>query len=275
MLSNIWTITKGTFREALAKKIFLVFFGVSTFVLLIFILLFSFLKIEEFLPVINGQKEGETLNLIKQISLFFKMIVVVPLFGGGIFLSIFAVSNFIPNLLEKGNVDLFLSKPIARYQILLGKYLGGLIVVFLNIAYIVLGVWLLIGFKFGNWEFGFLSSILTITYTFALLYAFIIFIGVVTRSSILAMMISYLIFFIFSPLLLARDKISILIDSKPVEYILDGLYYLLPRTSELGAITGSLAESGSIPNWEPVFTSFGFMILSLLGAITIFSKKDY
>ncbi len=52
---------------------------------------------------------------------------------------------FIPNMMRKGAVDLLLSKPIHRVSLLIFKYLGGLMFVFLNTAYAVGGVWLVMG----------------------------------------------------------------------------------------------------------------------------------
>ena len=280
-MRNVWLLTKYTIREALSKKIFLAFTGVSTFVLLVFMGLFVFLGFEDFLPMVKTG--GEELDLIGEIVNIFKSIVVVPLFGGGIFLSIFAVSSFIPSLLEKGNVDLFLSKPISRPQIILGKFFGGVIIVFANIFYLVFGLYLLLGMKFGNWDPYVFNAVLLTTFTFASLYAMIILVGVLTRSSILAMMISYVIFFILSPMLVAREEIYILLDNSFIEFLIDAFYYIIPKTTELGKITFEMSELGrevvgddnmsSI--WQPILTTFGFMILNLAGSIFTFNKNDY
>lgn len=281
-MKNIWLLTKYTIREALSKKIFLAFTGVSTFVLLIFAGLFVFLGLDDFLPMIK--QDGQEMDIIGEIVNVFKSIVVVPLFGGGIFLSVFAVSSFIPSLLEKGNVDLFLSKPISRPQIILGKFFGGVIIVFANIFYLVLGLYLLLGLKFGNWDLHVFYAVILTTFTFASLYAMIIFIGILTRSSVLAMMLTYVIFFILSPMLVAREEIYILLDNSFFEFLIEAFYYVLPKTTELGRMTFELAEQGSkifLPDGsegfqlQPVLTTFGFMILSLAGSIFTFNKNDY
>jgi len=279
-MKNIWLLTKYTVREALSKKIFLAFTGISTFVLLVFSGLFIFLGLEDFMPIVK--QGGEKMDFIGQVIGFFKSLVIVPLFGGGIFLSIFAVSSFIPSLLEKGNVDLFLSKPISRSQIIMGKFLGGVLIVLANIFYLVLGLYLLLGIKFGNWDFYVFNAVIITTFTFASLYAMIIFIGIITRSSVLAMMISYVIFFMLSPMLLAREEIYILLDSTLLKYFIESLYYFIPKTTELGQMAFELSELGKEVmtaseglKWQPILTTFGFMILNLAGSIFIFNKKDY
>ena len=273
-MKNILTLTNFTLREAFSRKIFITFIGVSTFILLIFSILFATTSLDDITSSIQ-LSGGSNQDALYEIVKFFRVTIVIPLYGLGLFLSIFSTSSFIPNMLEKGNIDLLLSKPVSRSQIIWGKFLGGTLVVFINIAYLVIGIWLLIGLKFGNWEPDLLYTILTITFTFSVLYSLIILIGIATRSSLLAMMMTYLIFFILSPVLSARDKIMMLTDSKIVENLLDGLYYILPKTNELGELTSNIATGSSIGDYQPIVTSLIFMILSLTLSIIIFSKKDY
>ncbi len=274
-MRNILTITNYTFREALSRKIFLTFFGVSSLVLLVFAILFLSVSIEDMMPVVQTNGRNPFDDVIPKLTEFFKTFIVVPLYGGGLFLSIFSVSSFIPNMLEKGSIDLLLSKPVSRNQIILGKFFGGSVMVLVNVAYLVIGIWFLIGLKFGDWGIGMFYAIITITFTFMVLYSLIILVGILTRSSILAMMITYLLFFIFSPILAARDNIYILFDNKFVEFIIDAIYYTLPKTQELGSITADLARGSGIEEMQPVLTSFLFMILTLGLAIITFNKKDY
>lgn len=272
-MKNILIFTLYTLREAFSKKIVITFAAISTFILLGFIIFFTTVNIEDMMSMGNsGQNAG---NVMEDILKFFKMLIVVPLYGGGLFLSIFSASGFIPSMLEKGSADLILSKPISRFELIIGKYIGGILMVCLNIAYLIISLWLLIGIKFGIWELDFLLTIFTITYAFATLYSLIILIGILTRSSILAMMISYIIFFILSPILAARDTITLFVDSKVLSVILDVLYYLTPQTSELGELSTDLAVGGGINNPESIYISAILIILTLGLSIFIFSKKDY
>lgn len=271
---NILEITKQTIREAFARKIFIMFAGVSSLVLILFIITFATVGLEDLSGSIQ-MDAGRDLGILEEVVGGIKLFIVIPLFGGGLFLSIFSASSFIPNMLEKGNIDVLLSKPISRAQIIFGKFLGGTLVVLVNIAYLVIGIWFLIGLKFGIWHLSFLLTIVTITFAFAVLYSLIILIGILSQSSILAMMLSYVIFFILSPILSIRDQIMMLADSKVLEIILEGLYYIVPKTSELGSITSDIAVGGSIYDFQPIFTSAVFLILSIALSIIIFSKKDY
>lgn len=274
IMRNIYLITILTLRETFSRKIFIAFFAISTLSLITMGIILASVDVESFMSFF-GQKAQNNEIILSEILSGLKLMIVSPLFGFGLFLSIFSVSSLVPNMLEKGNIDLLLSKPVARYQIIIGKFLGGTLVVFINIAYLVIGMWILFGIKFGIWETAFLYSIPMITFTFAVLYSLIIIVGILTKSSILAMMLSYIIFIIISPILAFRENFYPLIDNKVTEIIIDVLYYIVPKTSELGTQMSDLSISGGIDDFQPILTSLAFMILILYFSIIIFNKKDY
>ncbi|MFO7446411.1 MAG: ABC transporter permease subunit [Ignavibacteriaceae bacterium] len=273
-MKNIWLMTWYTLREALARKVIIFFMGISVLVIILAAAIFSFMEAQ---MVIEGLSPAGHELALKEIILALELMFIAPLSGLCLLLAIFASSSFIPVMLEKGNIDLLLSKPVSRTQLILGKYLGGILVVFLNIGFLIIGIWLVISVKFSYWDFGFLSLILVITFTFAVLYALIVWFGVVTKSSTPGMMVAYLIFLILSPLLLfAKDKGKILIESDFVNTIIDGLYYLIPKTSELmGNITVDLTSGNGIKDFQPIISSSLFLILMVYLSITMFNKKDF
>ena len=273
-MKNTLIFTKLTVQEALSRKIFIFFLGVSVFILILLAIIFLSADLDQMLPFLSVTK-ANGIDLVSELVGAIKMFIIAPLFGIGLFLSIFSVSSFIPNMLEKGSIELLLSNPVSRTQILLGKFFGGVFVVFINLIFLIVGIWILTGLKFGIWEASILYAILTITFTFAVLYGLIILIGILTQSSVLAMMLTYLIFLIVSPLLTARDKLALLIKSETVKGILEVLYYIFPKTSEMGNITMIASTGGEVQNFQPVITSFLFMILTLYISIIIFNKKDY
>jgi ABC-type transport system involved in multi-copper enzyme maturation permease subunit len=112
-------------------------------------------------------------------------------------ISTIVTAFFIPNMLRKGTVDLLLVKPIHRTTLLLYKYVGGLLFMFLNTALIIVGVWLVLGLRSGLWSNGFLLSILVITYQFAVYYAISTLCAVWTRSPIVAILVTCVAWFIF------------------------------------------------------------------------------
>jgi len=269
-MKNILTITWYSLREAMARKVFISFFIIS--LLTIFFVAFI-ISMPNFVKAFVVGAGNNFLESFTALEIMF----ISPISLIGILMSVFSSASFIPVMLEKGNIDLLLSKPISREQLLIGKYLGGIAVVLINIALLIIGVWLVFSIKFSVWNFGFLLTIFTITFTFAILYSIIVLFGILTKSSAPGMMIAYLIFLIVSPVLYSvKYKLGVLIQSSLVKGIVDFVYYLFPKTSELmGKTTYDLATGGGITNYQPVLTSLGFLILTLGIAVAIFRKKDF
>ncbi len=270
-MKNIWILTWFTLKEAMARKVFIFFFIISLLAILITGLVFA---LSSNINVIAGGFKNMPFN--NPVTMI-EMMIVSPLSSLCLLLAIFASASFVPVMLEKGNIDLLLSKPVSRDQLLWGKFFGGILVVLLNIAFLVLGVWLIISIKFSNWNFSFLNIILSVTFTFAVLYSLMILFGVLTKSSTAGMMVAYFVFIILSPLLFAaKDKFYGMIESGFVKALIDIFYYIIPKTSELlGNITTDIISGKSIENYQPILTSFAFLLLTMGISISIFRKKDF
>jgi ABC-2 family transporter protein len=105
-----------------------------------------------------------------------------------VLIGVIITASFIPNMLQKGAIELWLSKPISRPALLVYKYVGGLTFVFLLTTATVLSVWLVIGLRSGIWATGFLIVIPAVTFYFALLYSVSTFAAVFTRSTVVAIL---------------------------------------------------------------------------------------
>jgi ABC-type transport system involved in multi-copper enzyme maturation permease subunit len=112
--------------------------------------------------------------------------------GGSVavLIGIIVTASFIPGMLRKGAVDLLLAKPVRRTSLLVFKYLGGLTFMFVNAAFVITGIWLVLGMRSGLWAPGFLVSTLVLTYFFAILYAVSTLFGVLTRSTVVCILMT-------------------------------------------------------------------------------------
>ncbi len=274
-MRNIYLLTLFTLKEAMARKVFLFFIGISILAILITALIFSLVDTQSIISGIENKTGNDF--LIRNIVSTLEIMIISPLAGLGLLLAIFSSSSFVPNMLEKGNIDLLLSKPVSRQQLLWGKYAGGLLVVLLNIAFLVVGIWLIISLKFSFWDPTFLWSLIIITFTFAVLYSLIVLCGVLTRGSMLGMMLAYFIFLILSPVLaLANDRADIFFRNDIVKSIIKGVYYFVPKTSELmGRMISDLATGKGIADFQPLISSLLFLILMMILSILSFRKKDF
>ena len=275
---KIFTLVRWTIRELAAKATLYVLAGISTLMLL-----FAALAIGA-----DSTAEGMTITFFgKPASPPVTREALADLagkieagFAGGLFLGVvvfgaFGTAGVIPDALEKGTVDLYLSKPIARWQLLLGKYLGSVAVMFLNILYFIGGLWLIVGVKVGVWNMQFLLSAFLLTYVFAALYAVVAFFGVVSRNMAIAIIAGILYFMLIAgPLESRQTGLYLLSESGIYRGILDGLYYIFPQipAMESGAIH---LISGEPAQATPFVQSF-FSVGGILGlAAWRLQKKDF
>jgi ABC-type transport system involved in multi-copper enzyme maturation permease subunit len=216
-------------------------------------------------------------------------------------ISVVITSFFIPNMMRKGAIDLLLSKPIMRPTLLVYKYIGGLIFVFLNTTIAVGGVWLVLGLRSGIWSNRFLLVIFGITFFFAILYAVSTLIAVLTRNAIVAILITvgfWFVMYLVGVIYVGADAFRKQKEAKDIvqEYkwaftTADVLHAVIPRTKDLDNLTTrliiddtlSVAEKRefqvdliTFPPWGEVIGVSGAWIAILLGlSCWRFSTRDY
>ena len=276
-MKNIWIITWSTLREAMARKVFLFFLGISAVVIIVLALISILTDTSSILGNIGNISHGNNpVTGIGGIVSMFEIVIINSIANLGLLLAIFSSASFVPVMLEKGNIDLLLSKPISRAQLLWGKYMGGILVVLINIAFLIIGVWFVISLKFSYWNFAILWSILLITFAYATLNAVIVLFGVMTKSSVLGMMTAYFMYLILSPFLIAaKDRMLPFLQNKVLNTILDGFYYVIPKTSEIfGKDIFNLA-SGTNIEIQPIISSFLFLFFIMILSVELFKRKDF
>jgi ABC-type transport system involved in multi-copper enzyme maturation permease subunit len=218
--------------------------------------------------------------------------------------SIIITAFFIPNMLRKGTVDLMIVKPIQRWSILLYKYLGGLTFIFLNTAFAILGIWLALGLRSGVWANSFLFMIFIITFFFAILYAVSTLFAVLTRSAIVAILMTcgaWFVFFIIGSLNQLFENQRLYENDHKVAQenrwgdntfatVIKGIRTVTPRTSDLNYLgqkillsdflTGTIAQATNLDrssiHWGESLTVSGIFVAVMLGlACWWFATKDF
>jgi ABC-type transport system involved in multi-copper enzyme maturation permease subunit len=263
-----------TFREAFARKIFWGFFGCSTALILFFIFIMRIDVVQGAIATVslfgNTSRGEDVQRLVRQAH----AAIAAFLYTAGMFLAVFASAGLIPSVFEPGRIELLLSKPVERYHILLGRYLGNLLVIAANIFYLVLAVWLIFGFKTGVWTYGFLwSSVLTL-FVFAVLLTVVVLVGVIWESAVVATMASFGLM-LLSPILAQKSVLERLLTSEFSRNIMRVSYYTLPKVFDLGRISHSLAQGDPVGDWMPVWSSALFGLANLGAALYLFAKRNY
>jgi ABC-2 family transporter protein len=221
----------------------------------------------------------------------------------GLLVSVALTAFFIPNMLQKGAVDLLLVKPVRRWALLVYKYLGGLTFISVNTAFVVVCVWLALGLRSGVWAPGFLLTILVLAFYFAVLYAVSTLFGVLTRNPIVALLMTCLFWGMLYGIGRTYREVAVVPPvppggsqpegaDTPDDWSLRALkvaHFVLPRTDDLNPLTTRLIAGGLLPEGqvrtyvqpapvrggESLAISSIYIVLFLALACWHFSAKDY
>jgi ABC-type transport system involved in multi-copper enzyme maturation permease subunit len=237
------------------------------------------------------------LDMSMAIFLILVEITVAEWIGGffGILIAIIFTAGFVPNLLQKGTLDLVLAKPVYRPLVLLAKYAGGIIYVMIPATALIGGCWLAISWRADFFNFGFLASIAVLATVFATLYSFTVLMGVVTRSTIASILLTiglWIVSFVMAVLTHPDTDIRI---PPAVASAVEKAQLFAPRTSELGQVSQYCIAKGNLgpdldgtlegrhaagrvrePKWVSlILSSVGFITAMLALACWILSRRDY
>jgi len=264
-----------TFQEARARWLFWGLFALSTLLILIFLFV---LQVDVAAGAISFLGIQATSRRIFSIQKFVNVSyswVSIALFVWGTFLAVFASSGLIPSVLEAGRIALLLSKPLSRTTLLLGRYVGNLAVVSINHTYLVLTVWIILGFKTEIWSPRFLLAIPVSIFLFAVLLCVVVLVGVVSESAALSVMAPVGLSLI--SLLLAQHQFVVrLLSSEWSRQLWMFFYWILPKVFDLGnAMRQTILFDRSAAWLMPIATSAAFGVVALASALHIFEKRDF
>jgi ABC-type transport system involved in multi-copper enzyme maturation permease subunit len=278
---RFWGMLRYTMGEALRKGTLLFYFGVATIIILIFAFGIGHSPDDPSVITVFGNPFSHPsfphFNVVEFLLLQLHSSSVFWI----IFLGVFGSAGLIPAMLKKGTIDLFLSKPLARFELLMARALGAVSGIAINLIYFFIGIWLIFGLKVGVWHWGFLSSVLYVIFAFTCLFSVVTLIGLMTRSTVFSIIITFC-YALISLLLESRERGLYLIwDNDIYHHVLDAFYYLTPQLyAMLDNSSRVIGQNPFIPS-TPEFTFlpflYSFFSASLLYflATYYFSRQDY
>lgn len=268
-------LVRDTFREAFARKLFWGLFGLSTFLILFFLFIMKIDVVQGALATVSlfGQITGRSIDvkhLVRQVHAGISSFLYTWL----MFLALFASAGLISSVFEPGRIELLLSKPVSRLHILLGRYAGNLLVVGLNACYLVLGVWLIFGWKTGVWNSAFLAVIGTTVFMFGVLLSAMVLVAVLSESGALALMVAFALM-IMSVILAQRSIAERLLSSEWSRNVWRGLYWVFPKVFDVGRMNMDFVQGRAVGALDPIWSSAAFAAVMLAASIYSFSKRNF
>lgn len=283
-------IIEATIREGIARKTILGMFIVSTVAIVVAILLFQMNVVQHGLlsPVsshahvqmdqngVRSSANGMALAGMTVLDMVW-MGISSTLLVICVFLGVFVTAGFITSIMEKGSIDLLLSKPVSRWVYIAGRYTGAVLIIFAEVAYLIFGLWLVAGFSLGSWSPAFLMTILIITLAFAGVYSLVTLFGVLTRSSWFAIIIGLALYIIGSIVIPLGQFLDRLLNGEPSGGVLTtvstGLRYLVP-SQEMGRAIASVILGQSV-SAGPLFVTLGLCVGYVALSCLAFSRKEF
>ena len=276
---RLGALVADTFRESLARKIFWGFWACSTAVLLLLLTVLNIDIVEGSLAAVHvfGAEVGGNAVQGLPVEDIVKLVLgglAAFLFSVGLFLAIFASAGLIPTIFEPGRIDLLLSKPLSRAELLLGKYVGTLAVISANIAYLVVGAWLILGWKTSIWQIEFLASGALAIFAFAVMLTVVTLVATASNSAVLSTMIAYVVLLV-SSIVSQHERIAPLFSSQWPRDLVKAAYVTLPKIFEIGDLSRRLMSGRTIESWAPFWSSGLFAVAALGLSVWLFERKDY
>lgn len=159
---------------------------------------------------------------------------------GGILVAIVVTSPIIPHTFEPGAIDLLLSKPVSRSLVFLTKFLGGCAFTTVNAAFMIGGLWLILGLRLGVWYPNLIWCIPLYLFLFAIYYAVSGLAGLLWRNAIVSVVMAGVFWAICFGLGLAREALDRLLMSP------QRLVQLVPADESLLAVN----QQGQFVRWD-------------------------
>ncbi|WP_254510653.1 ABC transporter permease [Anatilimnocola floriformis] len=112
------------------------------------------------------------------------------LLGIGLLVAIIVTSPAIPNMFDPGSLHLLLSKPVLRSLMFLSKFLGSCAFVLMCATYLFIGIYFLLGTRWGVWEPRLMWCIPVYTFVFGIYYSVAAVAALVWRNMIVSIIVA-------------------------------------------------------------------------------------
>lgn len=219
---STWVIARSTFGEAIRKRIGLyILFSAILFIILS--QLFASLSVSG--SVASQGTQGAASGSVEVMvikSMAFGIIVL-----GGLILSIFLSFDLVPSDMDKKTIYTILSKPVHRYQYIVGKYLGTAAALAMNVGFMGVALLALVFLKTGYLQWPILAGVLMFLLQFSVLAALAILLSlVVSRNITVALCFAFYVMGMVSEF---WQGIAATTPSKGIQWLAQFMHYAIPN----------------------------------------------
>jgi ABC-type transport system involved in multi-copper enzyme maturation permease subunit len=209
----------------------------------------------------------------------------------GVLLVLLWTAGFLPDFLEPANAAVLLGKPVPRWSLLAGKYLGVVGFVGMQTVLFVGGTWLALGVSTGVWVPQYLLCVPVLLFHFAVFFSFSVCLAVWTRRPVVCM-VGVLAF--WAVCWGTNHSWHVFQGATPAAHVpvlLDAGYWVLPKPADLNwtlfDMLGAQSHFGkvldyrafAVPDATPLLLSALTSLLFAAGVLALsafrFARLDY
>ena len=149
----------------------------------------------------------ERLEQIVEVTIVALMSFVVGTIG--VFVAILATASQVNRIFDEGSINLLLSKPVSRSMLYLAKYVGGCAFITIVAAYFIAGISLIVGVRFGVWQWRPLACLPLFVFMFMTYYSVSGLASIVWKNTIISIAAAIVFFLVCFLLGLAKQGIEL------------------------------------------------------------------
>jgi len=267
-----WTIAVYTWREGMRKKILMAFLILSVLVIVGSNFMTSFLT-----QVTPGSEVDMEVKQMKDLC-----VTAISIFG--VLITIFISASVVPNEVENKVIYTVLSKPVRRFQYLLGKFAGVQLIVILNLILMAALFFVALYLKERIMPTLLLWSTLLTYFEFLIVSAFTFALSCAATSAVLPTIAGLFIYITgnlteyLKDVFVRAGQTDLWID-RMIGYISYGLYQILPNLQNFSLKNQILYLASNDPPRDillPNLIAYGLLyaVAGYLMAYWIFRRKE-
>lgn len=208
--------------------------------------------------------------------------------AAGVLLALVWTAGFLPGFLDPSAVSVLLAKPIPRWSLLFGKYIGVLVFVAFQSVLFVGGTWAALGLRTGIWDNTYLLAIPLLLVHFGIFFSMSTFLATCTRSAVTCILGSFLFWFMCWGMNYGRH---VVVAAESLHESAAGLrgavevgYWLLPKPGDMSILLFDALKAhesfGMVPEFKKVQEMGAFypelsLLTSVLFAVVLLSLSAW
>lgn len=267
MMTRILAIASNTFKEAIRQKVF--------YVLVVFALVLTLFSL-----FLGELTLGENLKMIKDMGL-------AAMYLFGVLIAVFVGVSLIFKEVERKTIYTIVSKPVRRYEFVIGKYIGLCFTIFLELSAMTVFLFLLLATFKGGMDFYLIRAVVLIYVELCVIAAAAIMFSSYS-SSLMSTLFSIAFVFVGhltdDLILIVNERFESLLQSETSQlyaYFVKWIKHLINAIEIVNldhfAISSRVVHGVPIA-WQWIIHSvfYGVALIILLNALAIwlFNKKD-